>query len=360
MRYSAGAILAVIILTVSAASAQKADLWLQGNVYSEKGTAPFNMSLNRDGTALVGSYYYLKSGAANKLTLRGVIAADGSFTLQEFDAAGKQTGEFKGKWSEDANDPGVSLEGDWLKTGAKDAVTFTAEQQMVYFVGSSHFTTREIKETIATKRADLSAEYPELAGPAGAAGLNAAVKIRVDRSFAEFRKMMAGFTAADVKMTPADMRNYLDVGYSIEYAYDDLVSLSFGEDTFAGGAHPNHDFFTITYDLKQGKQLRLADLFKPGANYLKVIADYCATDLRARKDPDSGENRGLATDIFADGVKPTAENFQDWAITKKGLLILFPPYQVASYADGPQSVIVPYSALKGVALSNGALAKAIR
>ena len=358
MRYSAGAILAVIILTSSAAFAQKADLWLQGNIYPEKGTAPFNMSLTREGSSLAGSYYYLRSGAANKLTLRGVIAGDGTFTMQEFDASGKQTGEFKGKWTEDANDPGVSMEGDWTKTGSKDAVTFTAEQQMVYFAGSSHFTTREIKETIAIKKADLAAEYPELAGPAGAAGLNAAVKTSVDKSFADFRKMMAGFTAADVKMTPADMRNYLDVSYSTEYADDDLVSLSFSEDTFAGGAHPNHDFFTLTYDLKQGRQLRLADLFKPGTNYIKVIADYCATDLRARKDPDSGENRGLATDIFADGVKPTAENFQDWAITKKGLLILFPPYQVASYADGPQSVIVPYSALKSIAIANGALAKA--
>ena len=30
-------------------------------------------------------------------------------------------------------------------------------------------------------------------------------------------------------------------------------------------------------------------------------------------------------------------------MTKKGLLITFPPYQVAAYAYGPQTVIVPIS-----------------
>jgi hypothetical protein len=355
-----GLALAFITFAAAAAVGQTGGIWLSGTIYGEKANAPFDMSLTRDGSSLSGSYYYLRSGPMNKLTLRGVIAGDGSFTMQEFDSTGKQTGEFKGKWNEDPNEPGVTLEGDWKRTGAKESVTFTAEQQMVYLAGDAHFATREMKETIAIKRTDMSAEYPELVGPAGAAGLNLLVKNRVMKSFADFRKFMAGFTAADIKGEPADMRNYLDVGYTVEYADNDLISLSFGEDTFAGGAHPNHDFFTINYDLKAGRQLALADLFKPRTNYLKTIAEYCAKDLQARKDPDTGEKLDFATDIFADGVKPTADNFQDWAITRKGLLILFPPYQVAAYAYGPQSVIVPYSALKGIAVSDGALAKATR
>jgi len=243
----------------------------------------------------------------------------------------------------------VELEGDWTKSGAKDAFTFTADQQMIFFTGGAHFSTLEMKDTIRAKKADLSAEYPELTGVPNAAGFNSLAKARVMRSFADFQKDMSGFTTADVKLTPADMRNYLDVGYSVEYADNDLVSISFSEDTFSSGAHPNHDFFTLTYDLKTGRELKLAELFKPGVNYLKVIADYSRKDLQSRKDPDSGENLELATDIFADGVKPTAGNFKDWALTKKGLLILFPPYQVAAYAYGPQTVIVPYAQLKSIA-----------
>jgi hypothetical protein len=277
--------------------------------------------------------------------------------MQDFDASGKQTGEFKGKWREDPNDPGVSLEGDWTKTGANDTVSFVADQQMIYFTGDAHFTTLEAKEAIKAKSAKLSAEYPQLVGARNAAGFNLAAKAVVDRAFAEFRKIMAGFTVADIRNTPADIGNYLDIGHSIDYADEDLVSVQFLTDDFTGGAHPNQGYHTLTYDLKAGKEVRLADLFNPGSSYLRTIADYCAKDLRARKDPDTGENRDLATDIFADGVKPTAENFRDWAITKKGLLLLFSPYQVASYADGPQSVIVPYSALKNIARADGPLAK---
>ena len=156
----------------------------------------------------------------------------------------------------------------------------------------------------------------------------------------------------------AAMGNYIDVGYNVEYADEDLISINFGEDTFTGGAHGNHNTFTLTYDLKGGRELKLADLFKPRAKYLTTIADYAIHDLKGRKDPESGENMGLAQDIFEDGAKPTAENYQNWNVTKKGLMITFPPYQVAAYAYGPQTVIVPLSKLKGIVISNGPLAKA--
>ena len=355
--YSVGAVVAAIILSASAALAQKPAMWLQGNVYGDKGSSPFTMSLTRDGGTIAGSYYYLRSGPTKKLTLKGTVGADGSFTLQEFDAAGRQTGEFKGKWHEEPNDPGVTIDGDWTKTGAKDSTGFEADQQMIYFSNGAHFTTVELKDAIPTKKAHLSAEYPQVTGAQNAAGFNLAAKTLVNGAFSDFRKTVAQFTAADIRSTPADMGNYLDLGYSIDYADDDLVSMQVLTDEFTGGAHPNQGFYTLTYDLKAGKTVRLADLFRPGAAYLRTIADYCAKDLQARKDPDSGENRGLATDIFADGVKPTADNFQNWAVTQKGLLILFPPYQVASYADGPQSVIVPYSALKSIARSDGPVLK---
>ena len=321
------------------------------------GSAKLEMAIKREGGILSGSYYYRKSGSTNRLMLKGTIAADGSFTLQESDAAGKQTGSFKGKWTEDADDPGALLEGEWFKPGqTADGQNFFAVEQMVFFTNTK-ITTREIKEAIKLKKAELSAEYPELSGNTGAAGFNVAAKAAVMRSLASFRKDMASLTAADVKQMSPEMGNYIEVGYNVEYADDDLISVSFGEDTFEGGAHPNHTFFTLTYDLKAGREIKLADLFKPGAKYLTAIATYALRDLKARKDPESGENRGLAQDIFADGAKATLENYSVWNVTKKGLLITFPPYQVASYADGPQTVIVPFATLKDIARAEGALAK---
>jgi hypothetical protein len=320
------------------------------------GDAKVEMDIKRDGESLSGSYYYIKSGSANRLTLKGKIAGDDSFTMQESDAAGKQTGEFKGKWKQDPNEAGASLEGEWLKPGQKsEGLGFYAWEQMVYFA-ATEITTREFKETIKAKKATLSAEYPELSGNANAAGFNQLAKARVMASLSEFRKDLAGLTAADIKAM--ETGNYIDIGYDIEYADEDLISVNFGEDTYEGGAHPNHGTFVLTYDLKGGREAKLADLFKPGAKYLDMIAEYATHDLQGRKDPDTGENLGLATDIFEDGAKPTADNYRNWNITKKGLLITFPPYQVAAYAYGPQTVIAPYSHLKDIARPDGPLAKA--
>jgi hypothetical protein len=324
------------------------------------GEAGIVLEIKRVGTDLTGTYYYLKSGSSNRLNLKGNITADGSFTMKETDASGKPTGEFKGKWKEDPNNAGASLEGEWLKPGQKnEGLGFFAWQQMVDFA-AVQITTRELKETVTAKKGKLTGQYPELSGGSNVAGFNQLVKAKVDRSFSEFKKYLNGVTAEDVKqMTKMQMENYIEVSYDVEYADDDLISLSFNEDTFSGGAHPNHNTFTVTYDLKQGRELKLADLFKPEAKYLNVIADYSVKELKARKDPDSGESLGLLSDdLFADGAKPTADNYSSWNVTKKGLLITFAPYQVAAYAYGPQAVIIPVSALKDIVLPGGALAKA--
>ncbi|MFS8085155.1 MAG: RsiV family protein, partial [Acidobacteriota bacterium] len=49
-------------------------------------------------------------------------------------------------------------------------------------------------------------------------------------------------------------------------------------------------------------------------------------------------------------------NYKAWVITKKGLWIVFDPYQVASYAAGPQTVLVPYSVLKDIIKPDGPVA----
>jgi len=319
--------------------------------------ARFEMVLWREGGELRGNYYYDKSGSANRLTLRGKIGADGSFTMQEFDSAGRQTGEFKGKWTDDPNDAGASLEGDWKKPGGGEAQSFIASEQMVFFTDGTQIVDRQIKESIKPRRLDLSAEYPELAGGANVAGFNQLVKSSVTGAFADFKKQMAELTAEDIKSLPSGINNYIDIGYNVEYADNNLISVSFLESTFAGGAHPNYDFYTITYDLKQGRELKLSDLFKPGARYLAAVSDYATRDLQSRKDPDSKENMGLAQDVFADGAKPTAENYARWNITRKGLMFTFDPYQVGPYAYGSQTVVIPYARLKDIARPDGVIAR---
>src|SRR5207253_138451 len=101
--YPHAALIFLLLTLAFGLSAGRADA--QGSAgASFKGSvaqARFDMTLKREGNNLSGSYFYAKSGSANKLSLRGEIDAKGNFTLQEFDPSGKQTGEFKGTWKDD-------------------------------------------------------------------------------------------------------------------------------------------------------------------------------------------------------------------------------------------------------------------
>jgi Protein of unknown function (DUF3298)/Deacetylase PdaC len=319
----------------------------------------FEMFLRREGGDLRGSYYYLKSGSANRLSLRGKIGADGSFTMQESDSAGRQTGEFKGKWKDDPNESGASLEGEWKKPGGGEAQNFWASEQTVSFSDGTQVNDKHLNESIKARRLELTAEYPELTGGgANDAAFNQLVRTSVTRSLADFKKQMLSQSAEDLKMIPAAMSLYVEISYDVEYADNDLISIRFLEDTYEGGVHPNYNYFTVTYDLKQGRELKLSDLFKPGAKYLDAVSAYATRDLQSRKDPENNnESMGLAQDIFADGAKPTADNYARWNITKKGLMFTFDPYQVAAYAYGAQTVIIPYARLMEIARADGALTR---
>lgn len=71
------------------------------------GKLPVRLTLTKNGRRLTGSYVYTRIG--RPLKLRGTINGEGVFTLDEFDAAGRKTGGFRGEF-----DGPTRLEGDWL------------------------------------------------------------------------------------------------------------------------------------------------------------------------------------------------------------------------------------------------------
>ncbi|MDQ4122332.1 MAG: DUF3298 and DUF4163 domain-containing protein [Acidobacteriota bacterium] len=321
------------------------------------GDSKIEMTLRRERERIEGSYFYQKSGSANQLKLTGKIDESGKFTLQEFDRTGKQTGEFSGTWKNEPNESGVMLEGEWRKSKNSESLVFWASEQMISFSSpAAQINTKTVAESNKPKRFNVNAEYPELVGLPNAAGFNALARKVATEPIAGFKKDMLAQSAEDLKYLPEGMNNFLEINYFVEYADEDLISINFINSLFTGGAHPNHYYSMLTYDLKNGKEIKLADLFKPGAKYLDRIAEYSIADLRSRTD-ESGESLGLATDIWAEGAAPTAENYEGWNLTKKGLMITFDPYQVGPYAAGPQTVIVPFAKLKDLARADGVLAR---
>lgn len=113
-----------------------------------------------------------------------------------------------------------------------------------------------------------------------------------------------------------------------------------------GAAHPGTYSITLNYDLEQGRELALDELFLPNSNYLEAIANYCKAELSKQPFFDVP---------FSDGANPTPENYRNWNITTAGLMITFDEYQVAPYAAGPQVVQVPIDAFRQLIDPNGPL-----
>ena len=147
----------------------------------------------------------------------------------------------------------------------------------------------------------------------------------------------------------------LEVKYDLVSRIDDVWSLKLNIDGYLGESKglSGLESISVNYDLGQGRQLALADLFLPGSNYLEVIASYCIADLHKQ----IGE---FSSAKHARGAEPTPGNYRNWNITPEGLLITFDPDQVDDYESGPRTVIVPYSELQAIIDPEGPLGRILQ
>jgi hypothetical protein len=315
------------------------------------------MKLVRTGDQLAGSYFYQKIGT--RINLRGNVDKDGNLTLEEFDQAGKQTGLFKGIWTVDASDGLISFAGNWSKPpgekGSEKKTAFSVHEEPIAFTGDVEIASKQIKESNKKLMYEIDAQYPQLTGGANPnfEKFNQAARASVTRKVAGFKKDMQPEGEEEVPRPEGSMGSDLSVDYAVALAQDDLVSIKFGvSNYFQGAAHPNSYSDVLNYDLKNGKQLKLSDLFKPGSKFLQAIATYCIADLKKQ-----AKEKGLLDEEIEKGAAASADNYGSWTITKRGLGIYFDAYQVGPYAAGPQFVLVPYSALKDLINPDGPIAQ---
>ena len=309
------------------------------------------MKLVRTGDQLAGSYFYQKVGT--RINLRGNVDKDGNLTLEEFDQAGKQTGLFKGIWTVDAGDGLINLAGNWSKPpsekGSEKKIAFSVHEEPIAFTGDVEITSKQIKESNKKLRYEIAAQYPQITGGANPnfEKFNQAARALVNKEVSDFRKGMQPEGEEAEPLPDESGGSDLSVSYTVALAQDDLVSVKFDVSNYeAGAAHPNPYSHVLNYDLKNGKQLKLSDLFKPGGKFLQTIATYCIADLKKQQ-------KDLPVDQIEEGAAAKSDNYTNWTITRRGLGITFDAYQVAPYAAGPQFVLVPYSNLKDLINPDG-------
>jgi hypothetical protein len=336
--------------------------FFKGSIGSALG---FQMKLVREGENLTGSYFYQKVG--KKIEVRGTVDKDGNVTLEEFDSSGKQTGVFKGVWKQDENGA-IEIAGNWTKPNSDKKAAFSLHEEPIEFSHGVEIFARQIREKNKKLKYEIDAEYPQLTGSVDPnfEKFNQTVRSLITRKVAEFKKEMTPSPedepVTDAPSLPADesMGSDISIGYTVALAKDDLISIEFTVSSYSSGAaHPNSYTEVVNFDLKNGKLLKLADLFRPGSKYLQTLSTYCVQALKKQAKA-QGADTMLDDDWIQRGAGPELTNYDNWAITKKGLGITFDPYQVAAYAAGPQHVLAPYSALKEIIKPDGPVGQFVK
>ena len=180
---------------------------------------------------------------------------------------------------------------------------------------------------------------------------NSKTQDKINKIFKDYANdLFKEFTQAYKKDEKDIIRPWnLTTVYEIKYSDDNVLCIVLFSGYFYGGAHPNPGLDTFVFSLKQGKQYELKDMFKPGSKYLEKLATYCKEDLTKRKVSDE--------EWIESGTKPDEVNYRYFYVNEKGLVIIFPQYQVAPYAWGPQETTVPYKYLKDILNPNAPIIK---
>lgn len=207
----------------------------------------------------------------------------------------------------------------------------------------------------STKRYKIAISLPDL--PAGEQVLAGALRTTADNAKRGFLEALP-----DPKESPefADRQLDLIVDFKVAAMTPAFTSVRETGMQDTGGAHPIPVQASFVFDRKAHKLIALDDLFADPDAARKALATVARAQLDKQlmaNAPKPGEGspealrewRSNMLQMLDDGTKPTSVNYAVFVVRagateaapSPGLTLVFPPYQVAPYAFGTQTVEVP-------------------
>lgn len=120
------------------------------------------------------------------------------------------------------------------------------------------------------------------------------------------------------------------------YSSEKLLNIELTHYTFTGGAHGYSGKTSLIFDKESGRSLEIRDLFKDLQGFTKLAEKAFRTQHKIPENlPINSGGLMFENQIF--------QLPQTVFLTKKGILLYYNPYEIASYAEGPQQVLIPYS-----------------
>lgn len=131
--------------------------------------------------------------------------------------------------------------------------------------------------------------------------------------------------------------------YEIKNNQRGILSLTIGNYTFVyPSAHGLTIIKGITFDVNSGDIIELKDLFNPGADYVKVLSDIVAQQIK---------DRDISLLDEFKGIKPD----QDFYIADKSLVLFFQLYEITPYYMGLQYFPISVYQIQDIIDEEGAL-----
>lgn len=183
--------------------------------------------------------------------------------------------------------------------------------------------------------------------------------------------------AAEFKSTPdlfSDGRKFFYKRTDrLRSAIGSYISIVRSDDTYEGGAHPNHVIDTLLWDTQGSRFINIKPFFKEmadGGATLQRLAHLIRAALAVEKKARDVEVGDPDKDQWLAGVTPKITGIGGIALApsteagkSSGFIVYFSPYAVGAYAEGEYIVFIPYSAFQsalsatGLALFGGARPK---
>jgi len=181
------------------------------------------------------------------------------------------------------------------------------------------------------KNVDIEVYYPVTSNKE----INKKLAVFAKREVANFKKDLP-YAAKP----PSGSGNELSISFDTYQYSTNIITFKFDLYSMTTSmAHPWNNIVTKTYDLARGKELTLAEIFKPKSPYLQELSKQSIRALIAQM-PNGDKS------LISEGAAPKAKNFERFALTEKELIIFFDRGQVAWQGEDAKELRLPYAGLK--------------
>ncbi|MDC6365323.1 MULTISPECIES: DUF3298 and DUF4163 domain-containing protein [Flavobacteriaceae] len=157
-------------------------------------------------------------------------------------------------------------------------------------------------------------------------------------------KAMTSFTKSyqDLKAKFPDESVGWEASVNGEVSYEDeaVLTIAVNSYTFTGGAHGYGSTTLLNFDKRSGSELENWELFEDFEGFLK----FAETKFRIQEHIPQDKNINATGFMFEQDTFHLAENV---GYTPEGIQLIYNQYEVASYADGPIVLNLPYAEING-------------